>query len=132
MLILPWAEKAGLSDDKLLAVLSDYRTSFNDTKRLVIELADEMTDTPRECLGRFADLDCAPDRCFRSISKHQRAAVPGRQAQEFASCFGQAELFGATDNLLQRFELFTLLVNKQLRVTHDVDEQDVPDLELHI
>ena len=50
MLILPWAEKAGLSDDKLLAVLSDYRTSFNDTKRLVIELADEMTDTPCECL----------------------------------------------------------------------------------
>jgi alkylhydroperoxidase family enzyme len=38
--------KAGLSDDKLLAVLSDNRTSFNDTERLVIELADGMTDTP--------------------------------------------------------------------------------------
>ena len=38
--------KAGLSDDKLRAVLSDYRTSFNDTERLVIELADAMTDTP--------------------------------------------------------------------------------------
>ena len=38
--------KAGLSDIKLRAVLSDDRTSFNDTERLVIELADAMTDTP--------------------------------------------------------------------------------------
>jgi alkylhydroperoxidase family enzyme len=38
--------KAGLSDDKLRAVLSDDRTLFNDVERLVIELADAMTDTP--------------------------------------------------------------------------------------
>jgi len=38
--------KAGLSDDKLRAALSEDRTSFNDTERLVIELADAMTDTP--------------------------------------------------------------------------------------
>jgi alkylhydroperoxidase family enzyme len=38
--------KAGLSDDKLRAVLSEDRTSFNDPERLVIELADAMTDTP--------------------------------------------------------------------------------------
>ena len=38
--------KAGLSDDKLLAALSENRIPFNDTERLVIELADGMTDTP--------------------------------------------------------------------------------------
>ena len=38
--------KAGLSDEKLRAVLSESRTSFNDTECLVIELADAMTDTP--------------------------------------------------------------------------------------
>jgi alkylhydroperoxidase family enzyme len=38
--------KAGLSDDKLRDVLSEDRTSFNDTERLVIELADAMTETP--------------------------------------------------------------------------------------
>ena len=38
--------KAGLSDAKLLGVLSDERTPFNDTERLVIELVDAMTDTP--------------------------------------------------------------------------------------
>jgi alkylhydroperoxidase family enzyme len=38
--------KAGLSDEKLRAVLGDDRTPFNDTERLVIELADAMTNTP--------------------------------------------------------------------------------------
>ena len=38
--------KAGLSDDKLRAVLGEDRTPFNDTERLAIELADAMTDTP--------------------------------------------------------------------------------------
>jgi alkylhydroperoxidase family enzyme len=37
--------KAGLNDDKLHAVLSDNRAPFNDTERIVIELADAMTDT---------------------------------------------------------------------------------------
>jgi alkylhydroperoxidase family enzyme len=38
--------KAGLSDDKLLAVVGDNRMPFNDTERLVVELADAITDTP--------------------------------------------------------------------------------------
>ena len=38
--------KAGLSDEKLQAVLSQHRTPFNDAERLAIELADAMTDTP--------------------------------------------------------------------------------------
>jgi alkylhydroperoxidase family enzyme len=38
--------KAGLSDQKLRAVPGDDRTPFNDTERLVIELADALTDTP--------------------------------------------------------------------------------------
>jgi alkylhydroperoxidase family enzyme len=38
--------KAGLSDEKLLAVPSENRTVFNETERIVIELADAMTDTP--------------------------------------------------------------------------------------
>ena len=38
--------KAGLNDDKLRAVLGDDRAPFNDTERLVIKLANAMTDTP--------------------------------------------------------------------------------------
>jgi alkylhydroperoxidase family enzyme len=38
--------KAGLSNEKLRAVLGDDMTPFNDTERLVIELADTLTETP--------------------------------------------------------------------------------------
>jgi alkylhydroperoxidase family enzyme len=38
--------KAGLTDEKLHAVRRDDMTPFNDTERLVIELADALTDTP--------------------------------------------------------------------------------------
>ena len=38
--------KAGLSDEKLLAVKGDGLDIFNETERLVIELADGMAATP--------------------------------------------------------------------------------------
>jgi hypothetical protein len=38
--------KAGLSDEKLRVVHCDDMTPFNDTERLVIELADAMAETP--------------------------------------------------------------------------------------
>ena len=38
--------KAGLSDEKLHAVTGDDRIPFHDTERLVIDLADALTDTP--------------------------------------------------------------------------------------
>jgi len=38
--------KAGLSDEKLLAVLGDDFAGFNDAERLVIELADAMVAAP--------------------------------------------------------------------------------------
>jgi alkylhydroperoxidase family enzyme len=38
--------KAGLADEKLRAVRGDDRTPFTDIERLIIELADAMTETP--------------------------------------------------------------------------------------
>jgi alkylhydroperoxidase family enzyme len=38
--------KAGLTDEKLLAVTSNDLSVFNEKERLVIELADTMADTP--------------------------------------------------------------------------------------
>ena len=38
--------KAGLSDEKLHAVLGDDRSIFTDMERLVIDLADALTATP--------------------------------------------------------------------------------------
>ena len=38
--------KAGLSDEKLLAVVGNDLSVFSDVERLVIELADQMANTP--------------------------------------------------------------------------------------
>jgi len=38
--------KAGLSDEKLLAVAKDDLSVFSDIEKLVIELADQMANTP--------------------------------------------------------------------------------------
>ena len=38
--------KAGLTDEKLRAVVENDLTVFSDLERLVIELADAMADTP--------------------------------------------------------------------------------------
>jgi alkylhydroperoxidase family enzyme len=40
--------KAGLSDEKLRAVPGNDLTPLNDTERLVIELADALTQTPSD------------------------------------------------------------------------------------
>ena len=40
--------KAGLSDEKLRAVTGNDLTPLNDTERLVIELADALTNTPSD------------------------------------------------------------------------------------
>ena len=40
--------KAGLSDEKLRAVPENDLTPLNDTERLVIELADALTNTPSD------------------------------------------------------------------------------------
>jgi hypothetical protein len=41
-------------------------------------------------------------------------------------------LLRSANNLFQLTNLLSLLVDEQLRVTDDVDEQDVPNLELEI
>ena len=45
--------KAGLGDDKLRAVLGDDMSIFNETERLVIELADAMVTAPANISDDF-------------------------------------------------------------------------------
>ena len=45
--------KAGLTDEKLLAVRGNDLTVFNDIERLVIELADAMAATPSNICDEF-------------------------------------------------------------------------------
>jgi hypothetical protein len=55
--------------------------------------------------------------CFEKQARHHR--------------FGETDLVRATHNLPQNVELLTLLIDQQLRVTNDVDKQDMPDLEFY-
>ncbi len=43
--------------------------------------------------------------------------------------FGETDLLRSAHDLYQLLDLLTLFVDEQLRVTNDVDEQDMPDLE---
>src|SRR5438552_1929197 len=74
----------------------------------------------------------APDRRLRTAAKNQCTAVARRQTKQFIFCLRQAELLRSTNDLLQRLKLLALLVNEQLRVTDNVDEQDVTDFESHV
>jgi hypothetical protein len=67
-----------------------------------------------------------------SVTKNQRCPIARRQTQQLAFCFRQSELLRSANNFFQLTNLLSLLVNEQLRVTDDVDEQDVPNLELEI
>src|SRR6266699_4285515 len=83
-------------------------------------------------LQLLSNLQSAEDRCFGTVAKNERAAIASRQAQQFSLGLSFPDFFSAANNLLQPLNLFALFVNEQLRVTDNVDEQDVPDLEFQV
>jgi hypothetical protein len=62
---------------------------------------------------------------------NERSTIACRQSKQFAFSFSRAELRSAAHNPAQHLELFALLGNQQLRVANNVDEQDMPDLQLN-
>jgi hypothetical protein len=80
----------------------------------------------------LANLNRAPDRRFGAGAKNKRATVARRQAEQFAFRFSEAELLRAAHDRLQGLELLALVSDEHLRVTDDVDKQDVSDFELHV
>jgi hypothetical protein len=69
---------------------------------------------------------------FRAGAKDERGGGARRQAQQPAFCSGDRALLGSAQDFLQSLQPFTLLVDEQLRVTDDVDEQDMANLEFYI
>ncbi|HEX4667233.1 MAG TPA: hypothetical protein VH207_11585 [Chthoniobacterales bacterium] len=81
------------------------------------------------CFQRPADLLRALHRRFRAGPKNQGAAITGRQAKELAFRFRGTDRTGPAHDFLQLLQLLALLANEQLRVTDDIEEENVPDLE---
>ena len=71
-------------------------------------------------------------RRVRTGAKDERTAIARRQTEQFARRFGDPELLGCPNDLLQRLQLLALLSDEQFGVTDDVDEKDMPDLESKI
>ena len=68
--------KAGLSDEKLLAVRGNDLAPFNEVERLVIELADAMVETPANIS------DDLYARLHNQFSEEQLLELGGRIAFE--------------------------------------------------
>src|SRR6266700_3329743 len=79
-----------------------------------------------------ANLDRAEDRRFRVGAENERATIASRQAEQFAFRFSQTELLRPAHDLIQCLKLLALLGDEQFGITDDVDEENVPDLQLDL
>jgi hypothetical protein len=67
-------------------------------------------------------------RCLRAVAEGERAAVTGRQSQQFSFGLSDSELLSPPHDLAQLLNLDALLVNAQFGIAHDVDEKNMGDL----
>ncbi|MEO6969433.1 MAG: hypothetical protein ABI217_00885 [Chthoniobacterales bacterium] len=79
-------------------------------------------------LIRATEFERALGRRFRAVAKNQRHSIAGCEPDQFPFRFSGADLFRIAHHSLQMFQQFGLLVDEQLRITHDVYEEHVPDL----
>src|SRR6476469_5719180 len=76
---------------------------------------------------RVGNINRAKDWRFQ-VAKDKRAAVTGRQTEEFSFGFGGAKLVGSAHDLAQFLNVRALLCGAQFGIADDVDEKDVRDL----
>ena len=85
----------------------------------------------RMFLKRFGNLERAAGRFFRAVAKDQRHAIAGRQPNELFVA-RLAHLRRPEHDLRELVQPLLLLLDQELRVTDDVDEENMPDLEAKI
>src|SRR2546425_13322975 len=83
-------------------------------------------------LESAANLHRALRRRFRTRVKCQRHPVAGWDVSQTARSFGSLKLLGRANNPVQFLKPRVLVANRKLRVTNDVDEQDMGDFELDL
>ena len=64
------------------------------------------------------------------VAKDERAAVTGRQTEEFSFGLGSAKLVGSAHDLAQFLNVRALLCGAQFGIADDVDEKDVREITL--
>src|SRR6266480_6794748 len=80
-------------------------------------------------LERATHFQRAFHRIFRAVVKNQRHAIAGGEFQQSLFAFLFTEFVRRLDNLIEFVDGRALIVSRHLRIGHDVDEEDVRDLE---
>ena len=83
-------------------------------------------------LQRPADLKGALRRFLGTLIEHQRHPVAGGNLQDPIGRFSFLKSLGQMNNLVELLNSRVLLVNGELRVTDNVDEKNVRDLQLDL
>ncbi len=86
----------------------------------------------RLCTQPLTDLERALHRIFDGAGEDQRHAVTCRKKDELARRLRCAHRVRLMHNLVQLLQRFRLLVDQQLRVTDDVHEEDMGNLEAQL
>ena len=84
----------------------------------------------RPAMQLLRQLDGAPYGCFGVCEKHQRHPIPSGQRNKLILALCSSEFRSAGGYLLERFHLFPLVVHRKLGVAHNVDEENVGNLQL--
>src|SRR2546428_2196368 len=84
------------------------------------------------CFESATDFERAFHWLFRALVKNQRHAVTDWDLDQSGRGFGVLNLLGRANGLIQLINRRALIVHRTLRVTDDVDEQDMRDLELDL
>jgi hypothetical protein len=79
-----------------------------------------------------ANLQGAFNRFLRTSVEDERHAIAPGAFNQSASRIRLSESLGTPDNLVQPITQSALLINRVPRVTYDVHEQDIGDLELNL
>jgi hypothetical protein len=115
---------AGAGDVRAIVYIHDPadRSAMNAHAHLQFRMAAQ----------RLADFQRALHRCVWRRRKNESHAVAGWNADKFAGGFRAPERLGVSDNLIKVLEQLMLLVDQPFRITDDVYEQDMGNLESKI
>ncbi len=80
---------------------------------------------------RFRDLERAARRFLRTVAEDQRHPVARRQPHELF-IRRLTHLRGSEHDLSELVQPLLLFLDQELRVTNDIDEEDMPDLKAEV
>ena len=77
---------------------------------------------------RATDFKRTLRRFLGTLIEHQRHAIAGRDLYDAVGSFRLLELLGQANDLVEFFNPGVLFINPELRVTDNVDEENMRDL----